>query len=355
MKNNSDKKFVDLIEDIMQYDCKISYIPGSGNSFADFLSRLSHDEAQVNNVEVKRKRGRPRKHPVITDNDTSGPLQAHNQNNINYTYDPIIEKLSGSAQLPFLALPTDLNIQEAQKNYIQCQEALKEGQIDGLKVFQDSSGLVKVSKKGENNEDIELILIPDSYVKEIFKLAHDFNSHFSFLRTKEILNRQLYIPSIAKKLSTYLNNCEICKRRNVTTALKLPMNTILTAYPMSELSMDIMGPIHLAGSKDQKYVLKFIDNGSRYIFPTALKTQQHEEVIDILTNEILLKYGFPNVIRFDNATNFKSNTLVTYLKKLNIKVENSMPYYSQSNSPCKRSLRTIQVGINKLINMTGKE
>uniref|UniRef100_A0A0K0FFG1 RNA-directed DNA polymerase n=1 Tax=Strongyloides venezuelensis TaxID=75913 RepID=A0A0K0FFG1_STRVS len=341
MKNNSDKKFVGLIEDIMQYDCKISYIPGSENLFADFLSRLSHDEAQVNNVEVKRKRGRPRKHPVITDNDTSGLLQANNQNNINYSLEETI-KLSGSAQLPFLALPTDLNIQETQKNDIQCQEALKEGQIDGL-------------KKGENNKDIELILIPDSCVKEIFKLAHDFNSHFSFLKTKEILNRQLYIPSIAKKLNTYLNNCEICKRRNVTTALKLPMKTIPTAYPMSELSMDIMGPIHLTGSKGQKYVLNVIDNGSRYIFPTALKTQQHEEVIDILTNEIFLKYGFPNVIRSDNATNFKSNTLVTYLKNLNIKVENSTPYYSQSNSPCERSLRTIQTGINKLINTTGKE
>uniref|UniRef100_A0A0N5B1Z6 RNA-directed DNA polymerase n=1 Tax=Strongyloides papillosus TaxID=174720 RepID=A0A0N5B1Z6_STREA len=365
ISNSDDKKYVELLEDINQYDCTITYIPGEANTLSDYLSRINHDDDDVNNSEkpgcnattlmnndeerdaqpiVKRKRGRPKKSTSNIDitNNPEDPEQT-------------IDKLSGSAQMPFLALPENLDLISAQENDDQCQEALIEGDIDGFKIFKDDTGLVKVLKKGKNDEETELIYIPNSCVDEIFKLAHDFNSHYSFLKTKEIINKQLYIPSIAKKLTTYLNNCDICKRRNITPYKKLPMKTIKTACPMSELSMDIMGPINITGSRGQKYILNIIDNGSRYIFPIAIRSQKNEEVIDALTNEVFLKYGFPSIIRSDNASNFKSTSLCTYMEKLNIKMDYSTPYYSQSNSPCERNLRTIQAAINKLINMTNKE
>uniref|UniRef100_A0A0K0FW57 RNA-directed DNA polymerase n=1 Tax=Strongyloides venezuelensis TaxID=75913 RepID=A0A0K0FW57_STRVS len=257
--------------------------------------------------------------------------------------------------MSFLALPKNLDLINAQEKDDQCQETIIEGEIDGFKIFKDNTGLVKVLKKGKNDEEIELIYIPNSCVNKIFKLAHDFNSHYSFLKTKEIINKQLYIPSIAKKPSTCLNKCDICKRRNITPYKKLPLKTIKTAYLMSELSMDIMGPINITGSKGQKYILNIIDNRSRYIFPITINSQKNEEIIDALTNEVFLRYGFPSVIRSDNASNFKSISLCTYMNKLNIKMEHSTPYYSQSNSPCERNLKTIQAAINKLINMTNKE
>ncbi|CEF61646.1 Integrase, catalytic core domain and Ribonuclease H-like domain-containing protein [Strongyloides ratti] len=86
-----------------------------------------------------------------------------------------------------------------------------------------------------------------------------------------------------------------------------------------------------------------------------MKNQTHENVIKILTNEIFLKYGFPNVIITDNSRNFKNNSFQTYLEKLNIKVVKGTLFYSQSNKICERSLRTIQSSIHKLVKMTEQE
>ncbi|CEF61537.1 Ribonuclease H-like domain-containing protein [Strongyloides ratti] len=50
-----------------------------------------------------------------------------------------------------------------------------------------------------------------------------------------------------------------------------------------------------------------------------------------------------------------SELSIDFEKKLNIKVEKGTHYYSQSNSICERSLRTIQSSIYKLVEITGQE
>uniref|UniRef100_A0A0N4ZDA3 Integrase catalytic domain-containing protein n=1 Tax=Parastrongyloides trichosuri TaxID=131310 RepID=A0A0N4ZDA3_PARTI len=163
------------------------------------------------------------------------------------------------------------------------------------------------------------------------------------------------ISQIAKKLDAYLKNCHICKLTNPVPKPKFQMKTIPPSAPMRDLSIDFLGPLKSTGSLGQKFILNVIDNATRFIFPIPMKTQQIEETIDALTTQIFMKFGFPSTIRSDNVGNFRSNLLKDYLEKLNIQMVKSTPYYSKSNAPVERSLRTIQSSINKLINMTNCE
>uniref|UniRef100_A0A0K0FW58 Reverse transcriptase domain-containing protein n=1 Tax=Strongyloides venezuelensis TaxID=75913 RepID=A0A0K0FW58_STRVS len=45
ISNSEDKKYIELLEDINQYDCTITYIPGEANTLSDYLSRINHDDS----------------------------------------------------------------------------------------------------------------------------------------------------------------------------------------------------------------------------------------------------------------------------------------------------------------------
>uniref|UniRef100_A0A0N5B6S6 RNA-directed DNA polymerase n=1 Tax=Strongyloides papillosus TaxID=174720 RepID=A0A0N5B6S6_STREA len=439
--SNSDKKYMELLETINQFNVKWSYIPGKSNFVADWLSRLCNENSpspstntvlDTSNVAssneiVKRQRGRPRKcqrlnssvenlknvkgntiQPVDIKRRRGRPVKnisklsnsaititrkrgrprkcSHKSDNItdltnnfdkNVDTDEKVLPLSSDVNskpiddttiqssdddLTFVDAATEimsmidltkLDLVKLQSEDVKCQNALSSGKLDNHVCYKDKNGLIKV--KIGKEETTDLIVIPESAADTIFKLSHDFNGHFSFLKTKENINKSCYISGLAKKLENYLKNCHHCKIRNTVMSQQGPTKTILPANVMEELSMDFLGPLKVLGSKKQKFILNVIDTGSRFVFPIPTQTQQHEEIMYHLMNDIFLKFGFPRKIRCDNAQNFKANSLKELLGRLNIQLEYSTPQYSKSNSICERYLRTLQAGVNKLISMTGRD
>uniref|UniRef100_A0A0N4Z6B3 RNA-directed DNA polymerase n=1 Tax=Parastrongyloides trichosuri TaxID=131310 RepID=A0A0N4Z6B3_PARTI len=404
--SNCEKKYRELLESIEEYDTTYEYIAGKTNQVADWLSRLPITQEQCNTIMVqnpvkrkrgrpplkrkklqeisqdekvlqnikkktnvykqedkgnknteqeipKRKRGRPRKHKTdennmeSTETKTDSTTEEDKENPIDS------QELDASTELSIKADLHKVDLLKLQKHDKKCQEALETGKYDHHEIVQDQNGLIKVKISGEEIQ--ELIIIPEEAIKSIFALAHDFNGHFGYTKTKAAINKSCYISMLSTKLAKYLSECEICKRRNAIKKINGPIKTVLPAPVMEQLSMDILGPISTRGSRQQKYILNIIDTGSRYVFPMAIKTIQHEEIMDNLMNNVFLRYGFPKSLRCDNAQNFKANSLKELLQKLNIEFIYTTPYYSQSNSICERYLRTLQAGIHKLISMTGKE
>uniref|UniRef100_A0A913I8D5 RNA-directed DNA polymerase n=1 Tax=Strongyloides stercoralis TaxID=6248 RepID=A0A913I8D5_STRER len=400
IQDSEDRKFIELLEDINQYNCSIKYICGESNVCADYLSRLKHDgnerengtknlcnRIMANNINqdleessvklVKRKRGRSRKfNKSETDrivglkkrgrtnkvslpdidknstvrrrgrprknkpsNDTVEDIQENQttQDKPHKEIDPNVKMIQDA-----INLMKDIDLVKAQREDETIQKHLKLGYYNNYKVFADNLQIVRI----QYGEEGSLLWIPESLILTILKIAHDSSGHYSYNKMKDILKRSVYFKNMSSRILNYLDSCTICKRRNVVPKIDPPPQIVTADMPMHTISADIMGPMNV--SNGHRYILNISDNASRYLWSIPLKTQKAEEIISKITVQIFHKFGFPFYFKTDGGGNWKNQELEDYLESLNIKHIMTNPYHSRGNSIIERSFRTTQSCLNKL-------
>lgn len=107
-----------------------------------------------------------------------------------------------------------------------------------------------------------------------------------------------------------------------------------------------MGPLNTS-TKGNKYILGIIDIATRWAEAFPLRDIRAEDICTSLRT-IFLKFGFPNKILSDNASNFRSNLNKAFAAMTNIKLVHSTVYSPQSNGVIERWNKTIKEIIYKL-------
>ncbi|CAH2813452.1 MAG: hypothetical protein CBCREVIR_3645 [Candidatus Burkholderia crenata] len=70
-----------------------------------------------------------------------------------------------------------------------------------------------------------------------------------------------------------------------------------------------------------------------------MKEATQYEIIDFLEENILCKFGIPETITTDQATNFNRIEVQDYLSKIDINLLNSTPYYAQANDMLNQQIK----------------
>uniref|UniRef100_A0A0K0DS34 RNA-directed DNA polymerase n=1 Tax=Strongyloides stercoralis TaxID=6248 RepID=A0A0K0DS34_STRER len=314
IKNSTAPKFLEQISTITQYTTNIKYINGHNNQFADLLSRIFNDiKSEMNNTtEMPKKRGRPRK---LLD-----PMSHNDKRYINYETLPI-------------------NIAALQKMDGELISSLEKGEFDNQQIEEYNGVIVTKNSKLP-------IITNEETIQSIFKICHDQTGHWNYLATKEIIQKNVYIPDLEKRIKNYILNCDTCNRFNSKNFEKA--NSQEQIYKVFEcLAADAMGPMEMT-KNNSIHILLYVCPASKFVIAHAMPDLTAKSIIYSL-QQIKASYTLPKVLRTDGAKYWTAKEVEQYLETNHVEHSISTPNNSTENAFAERYLRTLQIVIGKLL------
>lgn len=173
-------------------------------------------------------------------------------------------------------------------------------------------------------EDKEKIL--DLYHKTLL------GGHFGRKKMYETITRFYRWDGITSDIRNYVAKCEVCKKAKVTQNTKVPMQiSSLGEILFDHTYIDFVGPITPPSSEGHKYIFTATCDLTKYMIAVPTFDCSAMTSAECLLDNILLKYNFPSRIISDNASNFNSKVIQELTRALRIKKVFSTPYHPQSN------------------------
>lgn len=96
------------------------------------------------------------------------------------------------------------------------------------------------------------------------------------------------------------------------------------------LGVDLMGPFPRSSSGNL-YLIVFVDYYTRWVEMFPLRKATAEAVSQILTKEILTRWGVPTFILSDQGPQFVSAVFGETCKRWNLQQKRTSPYHPQTN------------------------
>lgn len=122
---------------------------------------------------------------------------------------------------------------------------------------------------------------------------------------------------------------------------KLPLQITNTPEAVwQHCSLDTVGPLAQT-LEDNKYLLTFQDELSKYTVAVAIKQQDAMTVARAFVEEIVLKFGIPQVILTDQGSNFLSDLFANVCKLLRIKRIKTASHHPQTDGALERTHRVL--------------
>jgi hypothetical protein len=120
-------------------------------------------------------------------------------------------------------------------------------------------------------------------------------------RTFGRLKRYVSWPGMKKEIEDYVRQHEIRQKNKITqNKTKLPLQITDTPDVVwKKCSLDIVGP--LTPTLQDKYLLTFQDGLSKFTIGVPLKQQDDMTLARAFVEEIILKFGIPQVLLTDQG------------------------------------------------------
>jgi transposase InsO family protein len=149
-------------------------------------------------------------------------------------------------------------------------------------------------------------------------------------------------PNMKRDVENYVRRCKSCQlNKSLSPRRKAPMEITTTArQPFERCALDIVGPTDVTNSGN-RYILTFQDDLTKFIAAIPIPTQDAETVARAFVENIVLRYGIPEVILTDQGANFLSELFTHVCKLLQIKKVQTTAFHPESNGGLERSHRVI--------------
>jgi len=118
-----------------------------------------------------------------------------------------------------------------------------------------------------------------------------------------------------------------------------PENYNHSRSSLGKYALDIVGPLNQT-SDGNRYVLTFQDELSKYTIAIPIEQQDAVTVAKAFVEEIVLKFGIPQMILIDQGSNFMSEIFTNVCMLLKIKKIKRTAYHPESNGAL-RGLRVL--------------
>jgi transposase InsO family protein len=128
----------------------------------------------------------------------------------------------------------------------------------------------------------------------------------------------------------------------------LSLKPVAISTPFQQWGLDFIGEIHPASSGQHRWILIAIDYFTKWIEAIHTRNDSHKVIIGFL-EDIMARFGCPNIIVTENATYFKDEPLIQFCEKYGITLIHSTPYYPQGNGIAKSSNKSLVKIIKKLL------
>ncbi|KAL3185392.1 hypothetical protein MRX96_005551 [Rhipicephalus microplus] len=181
---------------------------------------------------------------------------------------------------------------------------------------------------------------------------HDNNGHLGVEKTRDLIQRKYWWPSMRKDIREYVDSCHTCQTINARTTLNegclIPRD--IPTEPNAVISRDHMGPLN----EKEDHILVCIDHATRYMDAVTVPSTSSTHYLDFMTNRWIPRFGVPSVIITDQAKGFMNKKTNQFHRRLGIAHQNSPPYWPQSNGLIERMVGTLKQVLRKMLNNKDK-
>jgi transposase InsO family protein len=182
-----------------------------------------------------------------------------------------------------------------------------------------------------------LPLVPRSLQGKLIRQFHGppAAGHLGPERTYLQMKQFVYWTGMQKDVTAFVEKCDLCQR-NKRSYLRVPMQKQrIPEGVFDTVSMDIVGPV-VPSSRGEKYILVVQDQLSKWVELIPLRSTETEKILEKFMDRWVFRYGPPEKLLTDRASNFLSATSQEFCRFFGIEKINTTAYRPQGNASNER-------------------
>ena len=126
------------------------------------------------------------------------------------------------------------------------------------------------------------------------------------------------------------------------------LNVLSAPWPFSMWGLDVIGPIEPKASNGHRFILVAIDYFTKWVEAASYPNVTRNVIQKFIKRDLICRYGLPERIVTDNATNFNNKMMTEMCEQFKIKHHNSVPYRPKMNGAVEAANKNIKKIIQKM-------
>jgi transposase InsO family protein len=186
-------------------------------------------------------------------------------------------------------------------------------------------------------------VIPKSLRAAVLKACHDskYSAHLDVKRTYARVSTRYYWRRMYTDVKEYVESCTRCStRKSPRSRGPVQLQEHFTpTRPWQYVGMDLLGPLMVGSTK--YWILVFMCKFTKYPEAFAIADTSSESIAHVFTTKIVCRYGAPEYLGSDQASNVTSNLIQGVCRILNTKKVQTTAYNPQANGMTERFMSTL--------------
>jgi len=199
----------------------------------------------------------------------------------------------------------------------------------------------------KRNHDMVLLRCVDAreaglILKEIHEGA--FGTHMNgHSMAKKILRAGYFWLTMENDCYMHVKKCEKCQTyaNNINIA-PTTLNVLSAPWSFAMWGIYVIGAIESKESNGHRFILVAIDYFTKWVEATSYANVTRKVVVKFIKNELIRRYGLPNKIITDNATNMNNQMMKDLCEEFKIQHHNSSPYRPKMNGVVEAANKNIK-------------
>jgi len=206
----------------------------------------------------------------------------------------------------------------------------------------------------KRNHDMMLLRCVDSKeAKLILQEVHEgtFATHMNgHSMARKILRAGYFWITTENDCCLHVRKCHKCQvyADNIHVS-PTTLNVLYTPWPFSMWGIDVIGVIEPKASNGHRFILVAIDYFTKWVEVVSYANVTRKVLAKFIKKELICKYGIPERIITDNATNLNNHMMSKLCEEFKIKHHNSSPYRPKMNRAVEAANKNIKKIIQKMV------
>ena len=188
--------------------------------------------------------------------------------------------------------------------------------------------------------------------KRIMKEIHEricgthANGH---MMAKQVMRAGYYWLTLESDCIHFAQKCHKCQiYADKIHAPPTELHVMTTPWPFSMWGMDVIGPITPKASNGHRFIFVVIDYFTKWVEAASYASVTRSVVCKFIKKEIICRYGLPERIISDNASNLNNTMMSEVCAQFKIKHHNSAPYRPKMNGAVEVTNKNLKKIIGKM-------
>ena len=203
-----------------------------------------------------------------------------------------------------------------------------------------------------------LPFVPEAIRTELISRHHDdpLAGHFGIDKTRELIGRKYYWPSLRRDVESYVRGCDVClaskavRHKPYDDLQSLPIPT----HWWKDLSIDFVTGLPLFSDwKNDSYdsILVIVDRLTKMVHYEPVKvTIDTPGLAEVIIDVVVWHHGLPDSIVTDRSSLFISKFWSSLCYFLGVKWRLSTAFHPQTDGQTKRQNSTMEAYLRAFVN-----